>query len=112
MHGTAPFGDALLEVKTVNISDQDISQFGEVQEAFWGLPEGLKQKLASDYDTACIQLHSIEVAQPTLRLCYFHISIDLQVALSRRNIEELNKFLGYIERDCQIFHHSQFWSCE
>jgi hypothetical protein len=109
-HGSASFGDALLEMKTVNISDEDIAQLGTVQEAFLGVPEGLKRKLASDYKAACEQLHSIQVRDPTRRIVYFHISVDLQVALSRANVTAIDEFLRSIEGDCEIFHHSQYWS--
>jgi len=110
VHGSASFGDALLEMKTINISDDDISQFGTVQKAFLGVPEGLKRKLASDYKAACEQLHSIQVREPTRRICYLHMSIDLRVALSRANLTAIDEFLRSIEGDCEIFHDSQYWS--
>ena len=43
-------------------------------------------------------------------ICYFHISVDLQVALSHSNVAALDEFFTSIETDCQIFHHSQYWS--
>jgi hypothetical protein len=76
LHGSAPFGDALLEVKTVNMSDENLATFGVVQEAYDGLPEGLKRKLESDYANACQQLRSFAVREPTRRICAFYISID------------------------------------
>ena len=110
LHGSASFGDALLEVKTVNISDENLATFGIVQQAHDGLPDGLKQKLESDYVTACRQLHSLSVREPTRRICAFYISIDRQLAFARSNLQALIDFMESIESDCEIYHHSQYWS--
>lgn len=109
VHGSASFGDALLEIKTVNISDEDIANFGILQKGCRGLPEGLKRKLESVYGTACEQLLSFPVREPARRICWFHISIDFEVALTRSNKRALIDFLGSIENDCEIYHHSGFW---
>ena len=109
VHGSASFGDALLEVKTVNMSDENIATFGIVQEAHLELPEGLKRKLASDYATACEQLHSFSVREPARRICCFFITIDRQLAFARSNQQKLDDFLASIENDCEIYHHSQYW---
>ncbi len=48
LHGEALSGDALLEVKTVNVSDNDVLLVGTVQKACYGLPEEFKRKLRSN----------------------------------------------------------------
>lgn len=109
VHGSASFGDALLEVKTVNASNNDNKLVGVVQKADLGLPDGLKAKLASDYAAACQQLGSFLVREPTRRICCFYITMDLSVVLARSNQQALNTFLASIEKDCEIYHHSQHW---
>ena len=109
LHGTASFGDALLEVKTVNMSDDNLATFGVVQEAHDGLPEGFKRKLKSDYASGCAQLHSLTVREPTRRICAFYITIDRQLAFARSNLQTLIDFMASIENDCEIYHHSQHW---
>jgi hypothetical protein len=109
LHGEALSGDALLEVKTVNVSDNDVLLVGTVQKACYGLPEEFKRKLAWDYATARDQLHSLSVREPTRRICYFFITIDFQLALARSNQQALNDFFASIEQDCEIYHHSQYW---
>ncbi len=109
LHGIASFGDALLEVKTVNRSDENIATFGVVQDAHDGLPDGFKRKLESDYATACRQLHSLTVREPARRICAFYITIDRQLAFARTNRQALIDFTSSIETDCEIFHHSQYW---
>jgi len=111
LRGTGSPGDALLEVKTVNISDQDIQLFGTIQKARHGLPEGLQQKLASDFDKACEQLHSIPASDPVRRICYFCITLDLRVVLSDANKAELHDSLMSLQdRDCEIQYVSQHWT--
>jgi hypothetical protein len=109
LHGSASFGDALLEVKTVNLSDENLANFGLVQQAHDGLPDGLKRKLRSDYATARQQLHSLSVREPTRRFCAFYIDIDLRVVLARANLQALIDFMESIQSDCEIYHHSQHW---
>jgi hypothetical protein len=109
LHGSASSGDALLEVKTVNMSDKNISLFGTVQRGRRGLSEGLKNKLESDYAIACQQLHSFPIREPARRICSFYITIDLEFALVRTNLQELIDFFAAIETDCEIYHHSEHW---
>jgi hypothetical protein len=109
LHGSASVGDALLEVKTVNMSDENLATYGVVQTAHDGLPDGLKRKLESDYATACKQLRSVTAREPTRRICAFFISIDRQLAFARSNLQALIDFMTSIENDCEIYHHSQHW---
>jgi len=109
LHGSASFGEALLEVKTVNLSDKDISLSGKLQKGHHGLPEGLKNKLKSDYVTACQQLHSFPVREPARRICSFYINVDLELVLTRSNRQELIDFFASLKTDCEIYHHSQHW---
>jgi hypothetical protein len=107
--GSSSLGDALLEVKTVNISDEDIATYGVVQTAHDGLPDGLKRKLKSDYANACEQLRSTPARMPTRRICAFFISIDRQLAFRHSNKQALIDFMTSIENDCEIYHHSEHW---
>ena len=109
VRGSGSLGDALLEVKTVNISDDDISLFGTLQKGSRGIPEGLKHKLASDYATACNQLHSFPVREPARRICCFYISVDFRLTGARSNQDALNDYLASIRKDCEIYHHSGHW---
>ena len=109
IQGSASFGDALLEVKTINKSDVDISQMGTLQEAHLGLPDGLKQKLASDYKNACNQLNSFPMKDPARRICFFCITLDLRVVLADSNKKALDNYLNSIQKDCEIYHESRFW---
>lgn len=109
VHGQASFGDGLLEVKTVNMSDEAIRLRGTLQEAHFGLPDGLKHKLATDYATACKQLHSVQLRRPTRRICYFCISVDLKMWLDHSNKQGLYDYLASVEGDCEIFYELQNW---
>lgn len=109
LHASTQFSDALLEVKTVNVSDVNISLFGTVQEGYRELLKGLKMKLKSDYEEAFQQLHSHSVREPARRICCFCIAIDLPMALVRTNLQKLIDFFTGIERDCEIYHHSEPW---
>jgi hypothetical protein len=109
LHGTARLGDALLEVKTVNMSDHNASTYGVVQEAHNALPEGFKQKLLSDYRSACEQLHAYVVKEPTRRICAFFITIDRQLAFNPDNKRRLEEFVATLETDCEIYCHSGYW---
>jgi hypothetical protein len=107
VYGTAAFGEALCEVKTVNLSDEDIAGFGKPQDAFYGLPEGLKHKIEADYNRACNQLHSPLVqlrGESVRRICYFCFNLDLSFQLARSNEKVLSEYLKYIEKDCEIVH--------
>ena len=107
--GSASFGDALLEVKTINKSDIDIIQMGTLQKAHSGLPDGLKKKLLSDYTIACDQLHSVPLQKSARRICYFCITLDLPVVLTDSNKQALDDYLNSIQKDCEIYHESRFW---
>lgn len=109
VHGHASFGDALLEVKTVNMSDEAICLRGTMQAAHFGLPDGLERKLASDYAKACKQLSSEPAQEPTRRICYLCITIDLKMWLDHSNKQGLDDYLASIERDCEIFYELQNW---
>ena len=110
LHGKASFGNALLEVKTVNISDNDILRFGELQKGQDGLPDGLKNKLKFDYTSACKQLNSYSIPEPARRICYFDITIDFEVVLGvPKNKQALCSFFVSIKKNCEIIHHSQYW---
>lgn len=107
VHGVAAFGEALCEVKTINISDDEISRFGKIQGPSYGMPDGLKRKIARDYDQARRQLHSAFVhvgRKPVRRICHFCFTLDLSFQLAGSNENLLNGYLKHIEKDCQIVH--------
>jgi hypothetical protein len=107
VYGVAGFGEALCEVKTVNISDDDISRFGKIQGPRHGIPEGLKLKVACDYNQARKQLHSSFTpvrGEQVRRICYFCFTLDLSFQLASSNENLLNDYLKRIEEDCEIVH--------
>ncbi len=108
--GQSSLGSALCEVKTINVSDEDIAGRGTVQSAYYGIPLGLQRQLSLVYATACEQLRSVPLNGPLRRVCYFCLSMDLSVALAPPNKQELDAYLRSITKDCEIFHESQYWS--
>jgi hypothetical protein len=107
VYGNAAFGEALCEVKTVNISKDDIALFWKGQGPCYGLPEGLKVKIDYDYDLACKQLHSSFTpvrGERVRRICYFCFNLDLSFQLASANENLLNDYLKHIEKDCEIVH--------
>jgi hypothetical protein len=111
LHGNAAFGEALCEVKTINLSDEEIADFGNPQDPFYGLPKGLKHKIEADYDQACKQLHSPRVrleSESVRRICYFCFNLDLSFQLVRSNEKALSEYLKSMEKDCEIFHTTEW----
>jgi len=107
LYGIAAFGEALCEVKTLNLSHKDIARFGKSRDAFHGLPEGLKCKIKTNYSQACKQLHSPLVrlqGRSVRRICYFWLNLDLSFQLASSNEKLLNEYLKSIEKECEIFH--------
>lgn len=103
-------GSALCEVKTINVSDEDIAGRGSVQSVYYGIPLGLQRQLSSVYETACEQLRSVPLDGPVRRICFFCMSIDLPVALAAPNKQALDAYVRSITKDCEIFNQSQYWS--
>jgi hypothetical protein len=106
-------GEAVLEVKTIQRSDTDLSQrqSGIVRTSVCDLPEGFKRKILEDYEKAIRQCRSIAFPSVTRRICYFCIDLDLEVAMDRSNQNVLENFMQSIEQsDVEIIYESRTWS--
>lgn len=96
---------ALLEVKTVHVSDEEIKYLTEnmeriksgtdaiLRDVSLGIPEGLKNKLMDSIGKACRQLLNYEPSTNARRIVYLIITLDITLALDPRNYGKLSSFL-------------------
>ncbi len=96
---------ALLEVKTIQVSDDENQYLIEnteritsgrcpiVRDVSLGIPQGLRNKLLSSIGKARDQLLNYEPNINAQRIVYLIITLDITLALDLRNYDEVSSFL-------------------
>lgn len=102
-------GKCLVEVKTIQESDEELTLRGQVQRAEPGLPQRLQRVLRKRYFHAVKQIAGHPWADGARRICFMIINVDLRTALAEENKDLLRVFLGELQRDVEIHHISQHW---
>jgi hypothetical protein len=95
LYATKGASAALLEVKTIAASDNDVTRFKlhEARTAVYGLPTTFKQKVRRTLATAVDQLDSYSRGTVNRRICMLRIRLDLDVDLPAQNHIELQSFI-------------------
>jgi hypothetical protein len=108
------FGDAgkcLVEVKTIQESDLEISMHGQVQVGELGLPKRLTRAIRNAYRNAAEQIAAHPWANEARKVCHLTITVDLRTALVRENEQLLEEYVRQLQEQgrVEIFLHSQYW---
>lgn len=102
-------GKCLVEVKTIQESDEELTLRGQAQRGELGLPQRLQRVLRKRYSHAVKQIAGHPWAANARRICFMIINVDLRTALAEENKDLLRVFLGELQRDVEIHHISQYW---
>lgn len=105
-------GSCLIEVKTIQESEQEIGLRGQVQEAEPGLPVRLERLLRRRYRQATNQILGHPWAGSARKICYMVINLDLRTLLADENKELLRAFIQELETEVEIHYYSQHWPAE
>lgn len=105
-------GRCLIEVKTIQESDQELQMRGQIQSAESGLPLRLKRVLKKRYLHATNQIAGHPWADHARKICYMVINLDLRTLLADENKELLQAFLRELQTDVEIYSISQYWPGE
>jgi hypothetical protein len=105
-------GRCLIEVKTIQESDEEIELRGQVQGAQSGLPQRLKRVLRKRYFHAISQIAGHPWANDARRICYMIITLDLRTVLADENKQLLREFISELQSDVEIHYVSQYWPAE
>lgn len=105
-------GRCLIEVKTIQESDEEIELRGQLQRAESGLPQRLKRVLRKRYSHAVNQIAGHPWATDARRICYMVITLDLCTVLADENKELLRRFIQDLQGDVEIHYVSQYWPAE
>jgi hypothetical protein len=100
----------LLEVKTIQESDEELEMRGQIQSAELGLPQRLKRAIRRKYLEAIEQINGHPWGSEARKICYLIINLDLSTVLEAGNKDLLDSFIkGLQEGDVEIHHLSQYW---
>jgi len=103
-------GMCLLEVKTIQESDEELQMRGQIQSAKSGLPKRLTRAIQKKYSEAISQIANHPWAGEARKICYLIINLDLATVLAKENKNFLNTFIKEIQRDdVEIHYVSQYW---
>jgi hypothetical protein len=102
-------GRCLIEVKTIQESDQEIKLRGQLQGAERGLPQRLKRVLRKRYSHAIDQIAGHPWACDAHRICYMIINLDLRTVLAEENKNLLREFIEGLQSEVEINYTSQYW---
>ncbi len=102
-------GRCLIEVKTIQESDEEIELRGQVQSAESGIPQRLKRVLRKRYSHAVDQIAGHPWASDARRICYIIITLDLCTVLAEENKDLLQVFIEELQGDVEIHYISQYW---
>lgn len=102
----------VMEVKTIQESDEELRLRGELQVAEPGLPLRLTRVLRQRYLHACKQIAGHPHAADAERICLMIINLDLRTLLAEENKVLLHDFLRTIQTDVRIESISQHWPAE
>jgi hypothetical protein len=100
----------LLEVKTIQESDEELQMRGHIQSAESGLPKRLTLTIQNKYSEAISQIANHPWAPEARKICYLIINLDLATVLAGENKDFLETFIKKLERnDVEIQYISQYW---
>jgi hypothetical protein len=100
----------LLEVKTIQESDEELQMRGQIQSAESGLPKRLTRAIRNKYLQAISQIANHPWADEARKICYLIINLDLATVLAKENKDFLETFIRELERDdVEIHYVSQYW---
>jgi hypothetical protein len=102
-------GRCLIEVKTIQESDEELQMRGQIQSAQPGLPLRLKRLLKKRYSHATNQIAGHPWADHARKICYMVINLDLRTLLADENKELLQAFIQELQTDVEIYSISQYW---
>jgi hypothetical protein len=100
----------LLEVKTIQESDEELEKRGQIQSAELGLPQRLKRAIRKKYSHAINQIAGHPWAGEARKICYLIINLDLSTVLAEENKDCLKTFIdGLQQNNVEIHCVSQYW---
>lgn len=102
----------VMEVKTIQESDNELQLRGQVQKGEPGLPIRLTRLLRHRYRHASKQIAAHPRATEAERICFMIINLDLRTVLARENKLLLEDFLRALETNVKIHCISQHWPAE
>jgi hypothetical protein len=102
-------GECLIEVKTVQESEEELAMRGEVQAAEHGLPKRLKRVVRNKYLHAIKQIAGHPSAASARKICYLVITLDLRTVLAQENESLLRSFVQELQEEVEIYYKSQYW---
>lgn len=105
-------GQCLIEVKTIQESDEELQMRGIIQSAEPGLPLRLKRLLKKRYLHASKQIAGHPWARHARKICYMVINLDLRTLLADENKDLLQAFIEELQTDVEIYSISQYWPSE
>jgi hypothetical protein len=100
----------VMEVKTIQESDEELEMRGQIQAAESGLPQRLKRAIQKKYSHAINQIARHRWAGEARKICYLVITLDLSTVLAEENKDFLEAFIKGLQRDnVEIHYLSQYW---
>lgn len=102
----------VMEVKTIQESDEELELRGQVQAGELGLPVRLTRLLRRRYRHASRQIAAHARALEAERICFMIINLDLRTVLARENKTLLEDFVRSLETNVKIHCTSQHWPAE
>jgi len=103
-------GKCIMEVKTIQESDEELQMRGQIQSAESGLPQRLKRAIRRKYSQAMDQIAGHPWARNARKICYLIITLDLATVLAEENKDFLETFIKELQRDdVEIHYVSQYW---
>jgi hypothetical protein len=112
IEGVSSDSKGLIEVKTIQESDEEIAMRGQPQMGQQGLPKRLQNCLRRKYSDATRQIAGHPWSGEARKICYMVINLDLPIVLVDQNKRLLERFLTELQRDVEIQYVSQFWPPE
>lgn len=113
IEGFNPAGQwCVMEVKTIQESDEELELRGQVQAGEPGLPVRLTRLLRRRYRHASRQIAAHPRASEAERICFMIINLDLRTVLARENKPLLENFVRSLETNVKIHCISQHWPAE
>jgi len=102
-------GKCLIEVKTIQKSDEELRKRGQVQSEELGLPIRLRRLIKKRYSHAVKQISGHPLADSARKICYMVINLDLRTLLAKENKRLLEVFIQELQTEVEIYYISQYW---
>ena len=99
----------LIEVKTIQESDEELRLRGQVQQEESGLPQRLQRVLRTRYFHAVKQIAGHPQAARARKICYMIVTLDLRTVLAEENKDFLQTFIKSLEGEVEIHCISKHW---